>query len=96
MQSLILKNIVEDSSSNLSGALLFGALKEAWSKKERVLLHVDSDMTLSSSFLNSSIGQFLDQYGLDTFKEVVQFKGSKNQFQRIASYISSYSKVYSV
>ena len=96
MITLILKDLVNDSSSNDQGMLLFEHLKNAFLKKETLILDVDSDLSMSSSFLNSSIGFFLDKYGLENFKSTVKFKGSKNQFQRIASYIKKYSSLYSV
>lgn len=89
-----LKNIVENSSSNEQGEVLFNSLQEAFLNKKPLILHADSDMPLSSSFLNSSIGMFLDKYGLSNFKETVKFKGSKNQFSRLADYISKYSSIY--
>ncbi len=91
MKSLVLKNLITDSSSSTQGILLFQYLQKALLNKEIVLLHVDSDMSMSPSFLNSSIGQFLDEYGLNNFKNTVKFKGSKNQFARLSQYITKYS-----
>jgi len=96
MKSLVLKDLVKDSSSNEQGQLLFTSLESALQKEEIVLLYVDSESTLSSSFLNSSIGLFLDKYGLDMFKKTVKFKGSKSQFLRLANYIKKYCSVYEV
>lgn len=96
MITLILKDLVKDSSSNDQGVLLFDHLKNAFLKKQILVLDVDSDLSMSSSFLNSSIGYFLDEYGLENFKATVKFKGSKNQFQRIASYVKKYTSIYSV
>lgn len=96
MKTLILKNIVKNSSSNEQGMILFDSLQSAYLSKNPLILYVDSDLSLSSSFLNSSIGLFLDKYGLNSFKQTVKFKGSKNQFSRMADYISKYSSLYPV
>lgn len=90
-----LKALVPDTSSNSSGSILFKVLHDAISRGSDVVLEVDNDLTLSSSFLNSSIGEVLDSYGLITFKKHVKFKGNKNQFERLANYISYYEKLIS-
>lgn len=96
MKTLILKNIVKNSSSNEQGMVLFDALQNAYLNKDSLILYVDSDLSMSSSFLNSSIGLFLDKYGLANFKQTVKFKGSKNQFSRLSDYINKYSDLYPV
>jgi hypothetical protein len=94
MKTIVLKNIVSNSSSNEEGIILFDLLKDAYLKNEQILLDVDSNLAMSSSFLNTSIGSFLDNYGLPKFKETFKFKGSKNQFQRLSNYISTYNELY--
>lgn len=96
MKTLILKNIVKNSSSNEQGMILFDSLQNAFLSKDSLILYVDSDLSMSSSFLNTSIGQFLDKYGLNSFKQTVKFKGSKNQFSRLSDYINKYSGLYHV
>lgn len=96
METLILKNIVKNSSSNEEGMILFDSLQNAYLSKNSLILYVDSDLSMSSSFLNTSIGQFLDRYGLNSFKQTVKFKGSKNQFSRLSDYINKYSSIYHV
>ncbi|WP_194766897.1 STAS-like domain-containing protein [Tamlana sp. I1] len=96
MKTLILKNIVRNSSSNEEGEILFNALQRAYLNGEQLLLYVDSNLSMSSSFLNTSIGVFLDKYGFSNFKETVKFKGSKNQFLRLNQYITNYKDIYLV
>lgn len=96
MKTLVLKNIVKDTSSNDQGMLLFTYLKDAYLSNDSIILDVDSDLSMSSSFLNSSIGLFLDNFGLDNFKKTLKFKGTKTQFSRIADYISKYNELYLV
>lgn len=94
MKTLILKNIVKNAGSNEEGLVLFSSLKNAYLENNILILHVDSDLSMSSSFLNSSVGLFIDNYGLDEFKNIVKFKGSKNQFSRMKNYIEKYTNTY--
>lgn len=94
MKTLVLKDIVKNSSSNDQGSVLFELMKNAFLQKDVILLHVDSDLSMSSSFLNSSFGEFLDSYGLNSFKQTVKFRGSKSQFLRLSDYISQYNSLF--
>jgi len=94
MKILILKDLLDNTSSVDQGLLLFLELKKSYEKSEEVILEVDKNLLLSSSFLNSSIGAFLDDYGLISFRKTVKFKGSKNQFNRLKKYIDSYASLY--
>ncbi len=95
MKTLVLKNIVKNSSSNEEGMILFDYLKKTYLSNDSFVLQIDSDLSLSSSFLNSSIGLFLDKYGYENLKKMMKIKGSKTQFLRILNYINKYNKVYS-
>lgn len=94
MKTLILTDIVKNSSSNDEGIILFNALKKAYLNNEKLVLLVSSDLSMSSSFLNTSIGEFLDTYGFTNFKKTVKFKGPKNQFLRLNDYIKKYKDLY--
>lgn len=94
MDTLILRNIVMNTSSNEQGFVLFQYLKKAVNSDTKIILNVDPELTLSSSFLNSSLGAFLDEYGLEKFKKHVKFKGSQSQFLRLSKYLTSYEKIY--
>lgn len=94
MINLILREIVENSGSNREGTKLFAYLKAAHLNKEQVLLNVDNELSLSSSFLNTSVGLFLEEYGLDNFRNTVKFKGSKPQFERLANYIQKFTNTH--
>ncbi len=94
MKTLDIRQIVSDFSSNTEGLKLFIALKKEIDNNISVVLLVDKDVTLSSSFLNSSIGAILDDIGINKFKENIKFKGSKTQFNRLSSYINLYNQTY--
>lgn len=90
MDTLILKTLIDDTSSNSEGLVLFSRLKNAHLNNSPIVLVVDSDLHMSSSFLNTSFGYFLEEYGISNFKKTVSFKGSKMQFDRLSKYINSY------
>lgn len=94
MKILILRDIVDNSSSVEEGMILFNRLKDAFVDNQTIILQVDSDLSLSSSFLNSSVGEFLDAYGFSNFRKTIKFKGSKTQFQRFSKYIQEYRDLY--
>jgi len=94
MKTLNLKELVTNSSSVKEGSILFNHLKEAYLREEVILLEVDTELSLSSSFLNASIGAFFDDYGFENFKKTVKFKGSKTQFNRLSRYIDNYKQLY--
>jgi hypothetical protein len=91
---LNIKSLVTDTSSNAAGSVLFNVLEKHAESNQEVTLEIDSDLTLSSSFLNTSIGEYLDKYGVETFKKCVKFKGNRNQFNRISTYIANYEKLH--
>jgi hypothetical protein len=96
MNTLVLKDLIKDTSSNEQGEILFNLMKKYFNSSESFILEVDTDLSLSSSFLNSSFGQFLDLYGLISLKKIIKIKGSKFQFQKISTYIESYNEIYLV
>ncbi|MGG8495928.1 hypothetical protein ACQY1Q_05905 [Tenacibaculum sp. TC6] len=96
MNTIVLRLLVTNSSTNEQGFILFDALQQAQNNDEPVILHIDSDLPMSSSFLNTSIGKFLDTYGIIRFKEIVKFKGSKSQFLKLTDYIQKYKELYLV
>ncbi len=94
MKLITLNNIVDNCSSNVEGVKFFNALDNAFKVDNKVIIVVDNNSSLSSSFLNSSIGMFVEKYGIDFFKENIKFQGSKNQFTRISNYLNKFSSLY--
>lgn len=94
MKTVILRDIVSDTSSVNQGLILFEIFKQTYLSDEKLVLDVDNDLSMSSSFLNASVGAFLDEYGLSSFKNMLKFKGSKTQFLRFSKYLESYNELY--
>lgn len=91
---LVLSNVVQSYSSNDDGLKLFIELERQVSTDEEIMLVVANEVAFSSSFLNSSIGLFLEKYGMDTFRKKVKFKGNKNQFEYLGQYIKNFEKAH--
>ena len=94
MKLITLNHIVDNCSSNVEGVKFFNALDSAIKDDNKVIIVVDNDSSLSSSFLNTSIGMFVEKYGIEFFKKNIKFQGSKNQFSRISNYLNKFSSVY--
>ena len=69
--TLFIKDIVQDTYSNASGYALLTILKDYLNKNKSIVLSFKDSTPTSSSFLNSSIGELLDDYGFDKFKKMV-------------------------
>lgn len=85
-----LQTITNSTSTNQDGDLLFDYLANN-AVKSTVVLKIPSNSTLSSSFLNSSIGKFIDVFGLDIFKSNIQIKSTQNIFNQLKKYIGRYT-----
>ena len=89
MKVITLHHVLSDTGSNAQGIILFDLMKQH--HNEIVVLEISADLSLSSSFLNSSFGQFIDCYGIQTLKSNVKIRTNKNQFARISKYINDYA-----
>lgn len=94
MMTIDLNKEVVNTGSNEQGDILYNHLVEALNKKESVKIIIDNGMSLSSSFLNSSFGRYLETHGFETFRQNIRFVTTKNQFSRIKKYISLYKELY--
>jgi hypothetical protein len=93
MKSLSINNLVKNTSTNEEGIILFNVLNNAFLNNELLIISLDSISSLSSSFLNTSIGEFMDIYGYENLKKTLKIKGTKSQFEKINIYISKYKEL---
>lgn len=91
---LVLSNVVQSYSSNDDGLVLYNELEKHAATDEEIMLVVANEVAFSSSFLNSSIGLFLEKYGIETFRKKIKFKGNRNQFERLGQYIKNFEKAH--
>ncbi|MCY1234089.1 hypothetical protein D3C87_43260 [compost metagenome] len=89
-----LANIVSNTETNIEGVKLFCVITKAIRNDESLILEIDSHMALSSSFLNSALGEIIDNYSLDVLKSCLRIESSKTQFERINSYLIKYNNIY--
>ncbi|MDR3611257.1 MAG: DUF4325 domain-containing protein [Ignavibacteriaceae bacterium] len=70
---LFIKDIVKDTYTNASGYALLIALQYYFRDGQQITLSFKDTTPTSTSFLNSSVGELLDQYGFSKFKSLVKF-----------------------
>lgn len=94
MGILIMNQIVSNSSTNDAGEKLYEAMIHEYNKGDKIVLVVDNESSMSTSFLNSSIGMFLENFGFEAFKSSFQFKGTQNQFNRLLRYVEKFKQAH--
>jgi hypothetical protein len=67
-QTIIIKDTVASTLSNADAMPLKLALDQALKNGTSVILSFEGIRSISSSFLNSSIGDIVDSYGFDVLK----------------------------
>ncbi|GAA3643734.1 STAS-like domain-containing protein [Flavivirga jejuensis] len=93
MKTINILNITQKTSSNSDGDILYSYLSDN-AVSDQVIIELNGSLNLSSSFLNSSVGKFIDVFGLDTFKQNVKLKTNKNTFSLISKYVQAYSVIH--
>ena len=86
-EKLIIRDITSSTLTNSDGLSLKIAIDSALSNADVVVLSFEAIGTISSSFLNSSIGEIIDKYGFEILKDRVMIT---NYTPTIASFIQKY------
>ena len=87
---LFIKDIVKDTYTNASGYVFLIALQDYLRSGQPITLSFKDITPPSTSFLNSSIGELLDQYGFTKFKSLVKFVDmTATQAQVLKNYFHS-------
>ena len=68
-EKIIIKDITSGTTSNIDGLSLKMAIIASLDRADNIILSFEGISALSSSFLNSSIGEIVDQYGFDILKD---------------------------
>lgn len=88
-----LQSITASTSSNSDGNVLYAFLiKNA--VNSQVVLNIHGNFILSTSFLNSSFGRYINDYGIELFKNNIKIQTNINTFSRLKDYINVYSQLY--
>ncbi len=86
-QTIVVSQVTQSTLSNMDGYTLKASIDSILKNGSSVLLSFDDVITISSSFLNSSIGELIDQYGFDILKDRVKIT---NYTPSIAKAIKNY------
>lgn len=89
----LIKVIDRNTSTNKDGDQLYHFLVDNISC-DKITIHFSPEITLTSSYLNSSFGKFIDVFGVDKLKAKVRIKTNKSTFSVISKYLENYSHVY--
>jgi hypothetical protein len=88
---LFLKQIVTETYTNSAGCTLYVALKDKFLTNQPIELSFDGISSTSSSFLNSSFGALIDEFGLAKFTSLVKIKNvTKGEAEILKKYISGF------
>lgn len=69
---IIVSQVTSGTLSNSDGFSLKAIIDATLASDNVVLLAFDGIITISSSFLNSSLGEIIDQYGFDILKDRIR------------------------
>jgi hypothetical protein len=94
VKNISLKQIVTNTETNVEGVKLYCVLENSLKQNIVFILEIEGDMSLSSSFLNSSLGNLIDNYGFETLKNHLKLKCNKPQYERINFYLNKYKNLY--
>lgn len=70
--SIIVKDLTSGTLTNVDGLNLRVAIDAALASGDSVLLSFSGIHTISSSFLNSSLGEIFDKYGYDVLRSRIK------------------------
>lgn len=87
-----LMDIVPGTSTNADAVALFVAMDQLLDSGNKIRLSLESATPLSTSFLNSSIGNLVDKFGLEKFRSQVVFSHlTPSQIRSIKAYFDQIS-----
>lgn len=88
---VVVSKIVTETYTNSSGYNLYLAIKDNFVANQPFELSFDGVSATSSSFLNSSFGTLIEEFGLDTFTSLVKIKNvTKGEAEILKKYISGF------
>lgn len=91
MKTLVIKKIVSGTATNIEAFPLYLEMKSCAEKSDPMTLSFKDVEFTSSSFLNSSIGAFIDYFGFENFSKGIKFTDCTPE---VASFIKGYVKKY--
>lgn len=93
MCTIKLNDVMKGMDFPDAGSRLYDLIVNSIKENDKISIDLEGISSLPSMFLNTSIGKYLDDYGLDSLKNKISFtKITKSQAERISEYISKYAK----
>lgn len=86
-------DVVDDFVTNAGGFALYTSLKQVLDSNDLVVLSFKGVSGTSSSFLNSSIGALVDEYGISVLQKIKPVDVSVVQAAILKKYIASLRKI---
>lgn len=94
MKTLIVNNISNGTSTNSEAFSLYLELQKTARDNNSIILSFTNITFVSSSFLNSSIGQFIDEFGFNYFSKHIKFADCTPELaKRIKDYVVKYKSL---
>lgn len=88
MKTIVLKSEIGGSFSNADGYTLFCILKPYFLESETVCISMLGFDVMSSSFFNSSFGELIQEFGIESFRATLKFTSITNtQAKLIRKYL---------
>ena len=75
------------------GDLLYENLVTASLNGVKILLHFDKHSIITPTYLNCSVGRFIDVYGEEELKKTLHIKGSERNINFFKQYIKDYLEI---
>ena len=89
-QNMKLIDIVSGTSTNADGCALFFAIDKIINANNTICIDLLDSTPLSSSFLNSSIGELIDKYGIAKIKQSISYKNAtSSMFNNLKNYYNT-------
>jgi hypothetical protein len=71
-----------------AGNCLYDLIIKSKNTSDKIVIDLEGVTSLPSMFLNVSIGRYIEEFGLDSLKQISFIKITKSQAQRMSEYIS--------
>ncbi|MDE5837023.1 MAG: STAS-like domain-containing protein [Paramuribaculum sp.] len=95
MNTIILNQIF-DTSKDLTdaGTCLYDRIKAQINSNDKAIIDMAGVTSMSSVFMNVSIGRIIDEYGMDVLKKAISFSNiTQQQAKRLTEYLERYSNI---
>jgi hypothetical protein len=91
IKQIVVKDLVKSTFTNDDALPLMFKMSEFLDKGYSITLSFDGISGITSSFLNSSLGEVIDKYGLDSLKGRIFTKNCTSSLNNmLKNYINSY------